>query len=231
MNERDKISIVIAAHNEEKNILPLYKAIQGALDYLDYEIIFVNDGSTDKTLEQIQKIKNKRVKIINFKHRKGKSYAWYRAFTSAKYKIIATLDADLQNDPKDILSLLEKIDQGYDFVCGWRYKRQDSFSKKIFSRGGNILINFLLKTDLHDNDCPLKIFRKECIERIKFFNTYHRFITPLAKIQGFKICEVKISHYPRRYGKSKYGILDRVFGNLRTLLIIKFKKEKLFKKV
>jgi len=227
------ISVILPAFNEEKNIKLAVEKVLSFLESIqkDFEIIVVNDGSTDKTLEQMQKIKDRRVKIVNLKYRKGKSYALYKGFANAKYKIIATLDADLQNDPKDISNLLEKIDQGYDFVCGWRYKRKDGFSKKILSWGANILINFLLKTNLHDNNCPLKVFRKECIERIRFFNTYHRFIAPLSKIQGFKISEVKIKHYPRKYGKSKYGILDRVFGNLRTLLIIKFKKEKLFKKV
>jgi len=228
-----KISIVLPAYNEEKNIKLIYGKIKKSfenLKKLDYEIIFVNDGSTDNTRKELMKIKDKRVRVIDSSNRRGKSFALFTGIENAKGNIIATLDADLQDNPGDILRLLDRLNEGYDLVCGWRHKRNDSFVKKVSSKVGNYINNSFLKIELHDNNCPIKVFKKECVENLIVFENLHRFIPVLAKMQGYNICEEKVEHFPRIHGKSKYGVHNRIFGNLKTLFIIKFMPTLVMKK-
>jgi len=224
-----KISVVVPAYNEEKNIEPTISKIRKDLRDLDYEIIFVNDGSTDNTKKELMKTNDKRIRVINLNKRMGKSFALFTGIKNAKNKIIATLDADLQDNPEDILKLLKRLNEGYDLVCGWRYKRKDNFIKKVSTKIGNYINNSFLDINLHDNNCPLKVFEKECMENIIFSKSMHRFIPILAKIQGYKIYEEKVEHYPRIYGKTKYGIHNRIFGNLKTLFMIKFMPNKIIR--
>lgn len=221
-----KISIITTAYNEEKSVLPFYNSLEKSLKGKYCELIFVNDGSEDKTLEEIKKIKDKKLKVINQKH-KGKDAALYQALEKAQGDIIATIDADLQDEPKDIIKLLKKMEEGWDFVCGWRYKRQDKILRRISSKIGNLTLKLFFGVDLHDSNCPVKVFKKECLEGIRFFDHFHRFLTVLAKIRGYKICEKRVENYQRKYGKSKYGVRNRVFGNFRTILFIKLNGKKL----
>lgn len=223
-----KISIITTAYNEEMNVLPFYESIKKALGEIDYELVFVNDGSTDRTLDEIKKIKDERIKIISEDHR-GKAFALYSGLQNAKNEIIATIDADLQDDPSDIIRLLNKLNEGYDFVCGWRYERKDGIVKKISSKIGNLFLRVFFSVYLHDNNCPMKVFKKECVQNVLFFEHLHRFLTVLAKIQGYKVGEEKVKHYPRKYGKSKYGIRNRMFGNFKTILMIRFRRGKVLK--
>ncbi len=223
INEK-RFSILIPAFNEEKNILPLYNSLKKNLSQIDYEIIFIDDGSTDDTRKSLKEIKDKKVRVIGFKKNKGKSLALFYGIKEARSEIIATIDADLQINPRDVIFLFKKLKRkNCDLICGWRYKRKDKLSKKIFSWAGNILINTVFHLKIHDNDCPLKVFKKSCFDGFVFFENFHRFIPPLLKNKGYKICEEKIDHYPRLYGKSKYGIINRVIGNLKTLIKLKYK--------
>jgi len=224
-----KVSIIIPAYNEEENIKPTYDKIRDSLKDIGYEVIFVNDGSTDNTKKELEKINDERVKIINLDKRKGQSFALFTGIKNASHDVIATLDADLQNDPKDVLKLLDRLNEGYGLVCGWRHKRNDGFVKKISSKVGNYINTKILSISLRDNNCLLKVFKKEFMERVIFFERFHRFIPILVKMQGDRICEEKVEHYPRVYGKSNYGIHNRIFGNLKTLFIIKFKPHKVMR--
>jgi dolichol-phosphate mannosyltransferase len=216
------ISIITTAYNEEKNIAPLYMKIREAMEGLDYEIVAVNDGSTDGTPRELERIRDKRLRTISLGERKGKCFALYEGLKACKGDIVATLDADLQDDPQDIPKMLEKLDD-CDCICGWRYMRMDGPVKRVSSRVGNLALNALLDSGLHDNVCPLKVFRKECVSRVKYFRNFHRFIPVMAKIQGFRIMECRVRHHPRIYGASKYGIRNRLLGNLKTILVIKFR--------
>ena len=222
-----KISIITTVCNEEKNIIPLCRKVKGAMGKMDYEVIAVDDGSTDKTYEELRKIKDRGLRIIRLKEHRGKCFALYTGFKKSSGEIIATLDSDLQDDPKDITKMVKELENGWDCVCGWRYERKDSFVKKISSKIGNFVNNKFLGLKLHDNNCPMKVFRRECISKVKYFENFHRFIPAMIKIQGFRIKELKVNHYPRIYGVSKYGIRNRILGNIKTIFMVKFKNKEL----
>jgi dolichol-phosphate mannosyltransferase len=216
------ISIVTTAHNEEGNVIPLHKSLNKALGDMDYELIWVNDGSTDNTANELMKIANEGVKILNLKRHSGQSFALHSGLRLAAGDIIVTMDADLQNDPRDIPGMLKKLESGYDCVIGWRHRRKDNLFKRMFSRLGNMLYNAAFGMGFHDNNCTLKVFRRECVSGIRYFEGYHRFLPALMKFQGLSMREYRISHRPRLFGASKYGILDRIPINLKTLLKIRF---------
>ncbi len=219
------ISTVIPVYNEEGNIKDLYSGITTVLKSLtsDYEIIFVDDGSSDKTfniLEKIHKQDNK-VKVIKFRRNFGQTAALNIGFKTAKGKVIIQMDGDLQNDPKDIPRMLTKMKEGYDVVSGWRYKRKDPLSKKIFSKVASIMRKWLTKDKIHDSGCSLKLYKNECFRNLELYGEMHRFIPTLLRWKGFKISEVKVHHHPRKSGKTKYNIV-RVFRGFLDLLNAKF---------
>ena len=220
-----KLSVVIPAYNEEKNLEILYEKLKSVLDRLkhEYELIFVDDGSTDKTFEVLEKLhkKDKRVKVIKFKKNFGQSAAMRAGFDYAHGDIIISMDADLQNDPNDIPALLNELNKGYDVVCGWRYKRKDSLSKKIFSKFANFLRNHLTNEKVHDSGCTLRAYKKECVKDLELFGEMHRYIPALLLWKGYKIGEVKVNHHPRKYGKTKYGY-KRILRGFLDLLLITF---------
>ena len=223
-----KLSLIIPAKNEEGNVLELYKEIKhvldntsvyfnklGRKDLIDsYEIIFIDDGSTDKTFSKLISIKDKNVKVIKFRKNFGQAASWLAGFNSAKGDVVVTMDADLQNDPKDIPRLLVKLEEGYDCVSGWRYKRKDPFSKRIFSKISMFLRHKLINDGINDSGCSLKAYKKECLEGIELFGEMHRYIVSLIKIRGFKIGEIKVRHRRRVRGKTKYSILRLIKGFL-----------------
>jgi len=223
-----KISVVIPVYNEGPSVLLLYKKIKAALEYLDYEIVFVDDGSTDNTFSELRKIEDDRARIINYVENKGQCFALYTGLKHSQADTIATIDADLQNDPADIPLMLAELEKGYDFVCGWRYERKDNLVKRLFSKTANFLQNLLLGLNLHDSSCPLKVFKKACVSKIKYFKHYHRFISALVFLQGYRIKEYRCLHYPRQWGVSKYGIRGRFWGTIKTFFKIKFGYKKLF---
>ncbi len=218
-----KVSIITTAHNEEKNIIPLCEKIKKAMGRIDYEFIAVDDGSTDKTPDELRKVKDRRFKIISLGKHRGKCFALFAGLKKSTGEIIATLDSDLQDDPRDIPRMVEELEKGYDCICGWRYRRRDDFVKRLSSKIGNLLNNIFLGLKLHDNTCPVKVFRRECVSKIRYFENFHRFIPVMTKVQGFRIKEYKVRHYPRIYGVSKYRIRDIIIGNVKTMFMVKLK--------
>jgi glycosyltransferase involved in cell wall biosynthesis len=198
------LSIVIPLFNEEGSVAQLYSELTTVLKKMSiaYEIIFVDDGSEDNTY--INLLKLKKVIIIRLRKNFGQSAAMDAGIKQAKGDIIATLDGDCQNDPKDIPRLLKKL-SGYQCVCGWRYKRKDTWSKKFISAGAVFLGKLLSNPGIHDPGCTLRIYKKECFDNLDLYGEMHRLIPALLKWRGYKITEIKVKHRPRTYGKSKYG--------------------------
>ncbi len=220
------ISIVFPVYNEEKNLEELYLKINETLSEIgkSYEIIAVDDGSVDKSFEVLKKLclRDPKFKAIRFRRNFGQTAALSAGFHHAKGNIIITMDSDLQNDPSDIPRLLEKIDEGYDVVSGWRADRKDKFiSRRLPSILANKLIVKMTGVNIHDFGCTLKAYRKDVVENINLYGEMHRFIPALAKWIGAEITEIKVKHHPRKHGKSKYGI-SRTIRVILDLLTIKF---------
>ena len=219
-------SIVIPVYNEEENIILLYERLVPILDKLshDSEVIFIDDGSTDDTVDQIKEIinKDKRFRCLILRKNFGQTPAIRAGFDHAKGDIIITMDGDLQNDPIDIPRLLEKLDEGYDVVSGWRYNRKDSgISKKLPSKISNRLACRLTGLKLHDYGCTLKVYRKSTLKDVQLYGEMHRYIPALLHWQGFKVAEIKVTHHPRAKGRTKYGT-KRLFKGLFDLINFKF---------
>ncbi|NOS35963.1 MAG: glycosyltransferase [Deltaproteobacteria bacterium] len=220
-----KVSIVIPLYNEEESIPHLYGAIKEVMDGTGraYEIIFVDDGSRDKSfalLSELQK-SDKRVVVVGFRRNFGQTAAMAAGFDYAEGEVIVTMDADLQNDPKDIPKLLEASKE-YDVVSGWRKNRKDKFlSRRLPSIIANWLISFVTGVALHDYGCTLKAYRSEVIKNIRLYGEMHRFIPAIANWVGATITEVETTHHPRKYGTSKYGI-SRTVRVILDLITVKF---------
>ncbi|HBI17642.1 MAG: Glycosyl transferase GT2 family [Candidatus Moranbacteria bacterium GW2011_GWF2_34_56] len=206
-NQEEKldISVVVPIFNEEGNVEKLHQRILEECQKLNkrFEIIFVDDGSRDATVDACSKLSP--LKLIKFRKNYGQTAAFDAGFQMAKGEIVITMDGDLQNDPADIGKLLEKINEGYDVVSGWRHERKDSLSKKIFSRGANLLRKFFIQDNIHDSGCSLKAYKRECFNDLELFGEMHRFIPALLEMDGFKVAEVKVSHHPRVNGVTKYN--------------------------
>ena len=220
------ISVVLPLLNEEKNIPILYEELTQAMQQiaLDYEILFVDDGSTDRSLEILEELQTSDSHICAISLRKnfGQTAAMSAGFDRAKGEIIVAMDADLQNDPADIPMMIAKIHEGADMVTGWRYNRQDPFlSRKLPSKIANYIISSATGVHLHDYGCTLKAFRRDVIKTIKLYGEMHRFIPAIASAMGVSIKEVKVNHRARRFGTSKYGI-SRTLRVILDLITVKF---------
>ena len=218
------ISIVIPIYNEEANIDKLTESILAALSDIEYEVLFINDGSTDNSEKEIQeKIKvYSHIKLINLRRNYGQTAAMQAGFDYSKGEIIIPMDGDLQNDPKDIPMLIDKINEGYDVVSGWRKTRLDKkYTRILPSKIANILISKISGIHLHDYGCTLKAYRKEILAEIKLYGEMHRFIPIYASWEGAKVTEVAVNHHPRMAGKTKYG-LSRIPRVILDLLVIRF---------
>ena len=201
--ERIDISVVIPLLNEEENLEPLYARLTSVLDTLGktYEIILVDDGSTDASLSILRGLhaRDSRIRVIAFRRNFGQSAAFSAGFDFARGDVIVTMDGDLQNDPADIPRLLEKIDEGYDIVSGWRIDRKDPlFTKRLPSRIANSLISTITGVRLHDYGCSLKAYRHDVAKNIKLYGEMHRFIPALASWMGIQVAEVPVHHAPRK---------------------------------
>ena len=220
------LSLVIPVYNEATNLRELHSEITAACQNLgkSYEIIFVDDGSEDDSIPILkQLLKNDpHIRIIQLRKNFGQTAALSAGFDHARGNIIITLDADLQNDPKDFGLLIEKIEEGYDLVSGWRAKRKDRFiTRRLPSISANWLISKMTRVKLHDYGCTLKAFRREIIKHIKLYGEMHRFIPAIASNVGVSIAEVKVNHRKRRHGKSKYSVW-RFPKVILDLLTVKF---------
>ncbi len=209
-----KLSFVIPAYNEEMTIEPLVEGIIKHSVPHDIQIILIDDGSTDLTFQSMQKVqaKHPQVKIIKFRRNFGKSRALSIGFHESDGDIVIMMDADLQDDPKEIPHMIEKIRAGYDVVCGWKKRRFDPWHKTFPSRVYNAIIRKIFHVNLHDVNTGFKAFRKEVIQNIPLYGEMHRLIAILASEMGFKVTEIPVEHHPRKYGKSKYGFSRFFFG-------------------
>lgn len=205
MDEKKDLSVLVPLFNEEGNVKELHRRIVEACQKLNktFEIIFINDNSNDNTVENCKNLTP--LKLIKFRRRFGQTAGFDAGIKLAKGDIIIMMDGDLQNDPADIGILLAEMEKGYDVVAGWRWQRKDSLSKKIFSRGANILRKILIQDKIHDSGCSLKAYRRECFEGIDLFGEMHRFIPAILEMEGYKVGEAKVSHYPRIHGVTKYN--------------------------
>ena len=227
--ETIEISIVVPVYNERENLVLLDQEITKSIKPLNknYEVILVDDGSTDGSSELIRVLqeKNSTIRLIRFGHNHGQTAAFAAGFDKARGDIIITMDADLQNSPSDIPLLLTAI-KDYDVVCGWRHKRNDPWIKKISSKVANSVRNSLSDESIADTGCSLKAFRRECFKDIKLYNGMHRFFPTLMKMEGFSVTQVKVGHYPRIHGHSKYNIRNRLFASFKDLLAIRWMKKR-----
>ena len=221
-----KISVILPVLNEEDNLVALNDEITSVLNGMqnEYEIIYIDDGSTDRSFEILADLRDKddRIKVIQFRRNFGQTAGLAAGFDYAEGDVTITLDADRQNDPRDIPMLLEKMDEGYDLVSGWRYDRQDAWlSRKLPSKIANWLISRITGVKLHDYGCSLKAFHTDVIENIQLYGEMHRFIPAIASWGGVQLAEVKVNHRPRVAGTSKYGI-SRTFRVILDLITVKF---------
>jgi glycosyltransferase involved in cell wall biosynthesis len=219
------LSIVVPLHNEEESVELLLSNILDTGDKFDfpYEIIFVDDGSTDNTWEILKKLKasTPRLKCIKFRRNHGQTAGMSAGFSHARGEIIISMDGDLQNDPKDIPSFLKKIEEGYDIVCGWRKNRQDKLiSRKIPSKVANWLIGMITGIKIHDNGCSLKAYKALLIKNTSLYSDMHRFIPAMASLTGARIGEIVVRHHPRQFGEAKYG-LSRVWKVFFDIVSVK----------
>ena len=206
MIAKPQVSVIIPVFNEEGNVSQLQAELESALQEISYEIVFVDDGSRDRTVENIRR--GSRVKVVEFTKNSGQSAAIYAGLASASGNLLVLMDGDLQNDPKDIPSLLAEIEKGFDLVCGYRLNRKDSWLKRAQSVIANKIRSRFTKDGVRDTGCTLKAMRRECREALIPFHGMHRFIPALIKGLGYKITEIPVNHRPRRSGVSKYH-----FGN------------------
>lgn len=220
-----QVSIVVPLFNERENLKPLWAMIQEAMAPLDkrHEVIFVDDGSTDGSFQVLERLhsENGNVKVIQFRKNHGKSAALAIGFEQACGDAIITMDADLQDDPSEIPNLLSKLQEGYDLVSGWKFKRHDPLSKTIPSRLFNKVTSLISGIKIHDFNCGLKVYRKEVTESIRVYGELHRYLPVLAHWKGFKIGEIRVRHHPRLHGKSKFG-LSRFLNGFLDLLTVTF---------
>lgn len=220
-----KISVVIPVYNEAENLRLLFQAITEALAGISYEIIFVDDGSKDGSVEILFEIAQEAsdiVSVIQFRRNFGQTAAIAAGIDYSAGEIIVLLDADLQNDPADILMLVKKIEEGYDVVSGWRVDRKDALITRLIpSRMANWLISTVTGVKLHDYGCTLKAYRREVFEGFRLYGEMHRFIPAYAVSVGARITEVPVQHHPRRFGETKYG-LSRTIKVLLDLFTVKF---------
>jgi glycosyltransferase involved in cell wall biosynthesis len=217
------VSVVVPLFNERAALEQLYGRLSAVLIEMAtrYEIIFVDDGSTDDSLVTLKNFRaiDHRVRYIRFRRNFGKSAALAAGFRAARYEVIVTMDADLQDIPEQLPLLLKKLEDGYDVVCGWRYERRDKLSKRLGSKFYNLVTAMLTGVRLHDLNCGFKCIRRKVLDEVMVYGERHRYIPVLASYRGFRLGEVKIDHAPRAHGTSRYG-LERVLGGFFSLLTV-----------
>jgi glycosyltransferase involved in cell wall biosynthesis len=228
------ISVIIPLYNESPTLRELFQNLRTVLEPLEktYEIIFVDDGSTDDSFSILKEIyeHNDNVGIVGLRKNYGKTGALFAGLTESRGDMVVTMDSDLQDSPSEIPNLIKKLEEGYDLVCGWKFERKDPFTRRMFSKIFNWAISFFSEVKIHDFNCGLKVFRREVLMELDLYGEMHRFIPALAGWKGFKIGEVKVKHSSRRYGKSKFGLNRYVrgfFDFLTVLMLLKYIKRPL----
>ncbi len=225
------LSIVIPVYNEEENLEPLWAELASVLDGLghEFEVIFVDDGSQDRSAEVIRGLReaDRRVRLVRFKANAGESAATDAGFRAARGRWVVTMDADLQNDPADIPRLLAHLDQ-WDAVTGWRVNRAsgDVLPKRIASWVANRIRNWVSDEVVADSGCTFRAFRRDCLRGLVLYRGFHRFIPTLLRMQGYRVIEIPVNHRSRRFGRSKYGITNRALGAFCDLLAVRWMKSR-----
>ena len=224
-----RISVIAPVYNEEENIKRFIEKVEKALKkgFDSYEIVLINDGSTDGSKEVLDEEakKNGHIKVYHFTKNNGQTAALAAGFKVCTGELVVTMDSDLQTDPEDIYVLLAYINE-YDMVNGRRATREDGIKKKISSFVGNTIRNLITGDNIQDTGCPLKLFKKEVVDTFYLYEGMHRFLPTLSKINGFKVIEVPVRHYDREYGKSKYGIFNRLFKGLKDAFAVRWMKKR-----
>jgi glycosyltransferase involved in cell wall biosynthesis len=228
------LSVVAPAHNEAENLPQLLDEIAAAAAVIQksWEVIIVDDGSTDSTLHVMQEQKKKHpgLRVLSMERRSGQTAALDAGLRHARGSFIATIDADLQNDPADIPRMLNVLlSQQCGFVNGWRANRRDPWIRLVSTRIANGLRNRLTREQIHDSACGLKVFRRECIDRLKLYHGMHRFLPTLVKMEGYRVVEVPINHRPRIAGRAKYGVFNRAFKALRDVLAVRWMQQRMLR--
>lgn len=228
------ISVVLPVYNEIDNLMPLMERLSPVVSSLGcpYEIIFVDDGSTDGSSEILRKIKSAHphIRVLHLDRNHGLTAAFDAGLKAAKGDILITMDSDLQNDPEDIPRLLKELDEGeYDAVIGWRKCRKDKFLKRMSSRIANCVRNLFLHDGVPDSACSLKVFKRECLAGLKLYSGMHRFLPKLLDMEGYRVGQVIVRHHPRLHGKSKYNIHNRILRAFVDLLAVVWMQKRALK--
>ena len=229
------LSIVVPCYNEEGNLLPLIAALRETMEplKLSYEIVIADDHSSDKSWEILQKLgaEDARIRALRFAKNFGQSAAMWAGIQTARGQYVATLDADLQNDPKDLPKFLEALKQ-YDCVCGTRRENRrqgDNIIRQISSRIANGVRNKITHETVSDSACCYRVFKRECANNLKFFKGMHRFLPTLFKIEGYSVAEIPVSHHQRYAGKSHYGVWNRLFASSYDLFAVRWMQKRMFR--
>ena len=228
------LSIIVPVYDEEDSLSPLWTELREVLDRLGlaFEVIFVDDGSRDRSAEIIRGFRetDARVRLVRLKENGGETAATDAGFKAARGRRVVVIDADLQNDPRDIPTLLSHLDQ-WDAATGWRVQRAqgDGLVRRVSSRIANGLRNWVSDESIHDSGCTFRAFRRECLRGLVLYRGFHRFIPTLLKMRGYRVIEVPVSHRPRRFGRSKYGVLNRAVVAGADLLAIRWMKARLLR--
>lgn len=228
-----ELSLVIPAYNEQDTIDPLLARIAEVFEdaVYSFEAIVVDDGSTDRTLELLKAAKTQKpwLRILTFDRNHGQTAAMSAGFQAAGGRIVATLDADLQNDPAEVPRLMKLLSDEVDAVVGWRQKRQDPWLRRVSTKIANTVRNWLSGESIHDSACSLKVYKRGCLEHVTLFEGMHRFMPTLVKMQGYHVIEVPVSHHPRYAGQAKYGVWNRVFKAFFDLLAVRWMKKRVLR--
>jgi glycosyltransferase involved in cell wall biosynthesis len=219
------VSVVVPMFNEEESVRPLYERLRPIMDAgpWAFEVVFVDDGSADRTFDEIRRLHetDPRIRCVRFRRNYGQTPAMKAGFDHARGDVVVSMDGDLQNDPADIPRFLEKIDEGYGVVCGWRKDRKDkAITRKLPSKIANRLIRSMTGVTIHDTGCSLKAYRADVIQSAPLYAEMHRFIPAVTSMSGARVAEIVVTHHARKFGQSKYG-LGRIWRVLSDLLVIK----------
>jgi dolichol-phosphate mannosyltransferase len=225
MTPQPDLSVVFPVYNEEENIPILLDEIVGALRGTSFEMVAVDDGSVDRSLQILRESRRKHpnLRVLTFEKNSGQTAALDAGWRAARGRSVVSLDADLQNDPADIPRMIRKLEEsGADMVIGVRVNRQDTWAKKMQSRIGNGVRNWITRDQITDTGCSLKLIRREAVERVRLFNGMHRFLPTLVRMQGYKVVEMPVNHRPRKFGVSKYGAMNRAMRGLADCFAVRW---------
>jgi glycosyltransferase involved in cell wall biosynthesis len=229
-----ELSVVIPVYNEEENLPLLWPELRGVLERLGgtFEVVFVDDGSRDRSAEIVRGLRDDdaRVRLVRLKTNAGETAATDAGFKAARGRRVVTMDADLQNDPQDIPALVRHLDE-WDAVAGWRVDRAegDSLVRRLSSRVANTVRNWISDESIQDSGCTFRAFRRECLRDLALYRGSHRFIPTLLRMRGYRVVEVPVRNRPRRFGQSKYGVLNRVFVASADLLAVRWMKSRMLR--